>query len=72
LERRAVRTPEEIEPLPALFRDAAKQRAEPDPVPPLTFFLVGVGGTVFALVVFDFAWQRQFRSVRRRLVEAAP
>jgi len=68
--RTAPLAPEEIEPLLAFFEDAAKRRAEADPVAPLTFFLVGLGGTVFALVVFDFAWQRRFRSVRRRLVEA--
>ncbi len=62
--------PEEIEPLLAFFEDSAKQRAEADPVAPLTFFLLGLGGAVFGVVVFDFAWQRRFRSVRRRLVEA--
>lgn len=61
--------PEEVEPLLAFFEDAAKRRAAADPVAPLTFFLAGLGGTVFTLVLFDFAWQRRFRSVRRRLVE---
>lgn len=60
----------ELEPLLAFFEDAAKRRAEADPVAPLTFFLLGLGGAVFGLVVFDIAWQRRFRSVRRRLVEA--
>lgn len=63
--------PEEVEPLLAFFEDAAKRRAEADPVAPLTFFLTGLGGAVFVLLVFDFVWQRRFRSVRRRLVEAA-
>mgnify|MGYP001585549054 CR=1 FL=1 len=62
--------PEEIDPLLAFFEDATKRRAEADPVAPLTFFLLGLGGAVAGVVVFDFAWQRRFRSVRRRLVEA--
>lgn len=61
--------PEEIEPLLAFFEDSAKRRAEADPVAPLTFFLLGLGGAVFGVVVFDLAWQRRFRSVRRRLVD---
>jgi len=61
---------EEIEPLLAFFEHAAQQRAEADPVAPLTFFLIGLGGAVFGMVVFDFAWQRRFQSVRRRLVDA--
>jgi cytochrome c2 len=60
----------ELEALLAFFEDAAKRRAEADPVAPLTFFLLGLGGAVFGLVSFDIAWQRRFRSVRRRLVEA--
>lgn len=62
--------PGELEPLLAFFEDAAKRRAEADPVAPLTFFLLGLGGAVFGFVVFDIAWQSRFRSVRRRLVEA--
>ncbi len=68
--RTAPLAPEDIDALLAFFEDAAKRRAEADPVAPLTFFLVGLGGTVFVLALFDFAWQRRFRSVRRRLVEA--
>lgn len=59
---------DEIEPLLAFFEDAAKRRAEADAVAPLTFFLIGLGGAVFGLVVFDLAWQRRFRAVRRPLV----
>lgn len=61
--------PEEIESLLAFFEDAVQRRAEADPVAPLTFFLIGLGGAVFGVVVFDFAWQRRFRSVRRRLID---
>ena len=63
--------PEEVEPLLAFFEDSVKQRAEADPVAPLTFFLIGLGGAVFALVVFDLAWQRRFRAVRQPLVTSA-
>jgi len=61
--------PAEIEPLLAFFEDAARQRAVADPVAPLTFFMLGLGGAIASVVVFDFAWQRRFRSVRRRLVD---
>lgn len=63
--------PEEVEPLLAFFEDATKRRAEADAVAPLTFFLIGLGGAVFGLVVFDLAWQRRFRAVRRPLVVQA-
>lgn len=63
--------PEELDPLLAFFEDAAKRRAEADPVAPLTFFLLGLGGAVVGAFVFDLAWLHRFRSVRARLVEAA-
>lgn len=63
-------TASEVEALLAFFEDAAKQRAEADTAAPLTFFLLGLGGAVLGLVLFDFAWKRRFRSVRRRLVDA--
>jgi len=43
--------------------------SDPGPVAPLTLFLVGLAGASFGLVVFDLAWQRRFRGVRRRLVD---
>jgi mono/diheme cytochrome c family protein len=64
-------TTEEIEPLLAFFEDAAKRRAEADAVAPLTFFLLGLGGAAAGVVVCDLAWLGRFRSVRRRLVDAA-
>ena len=60
---------EEIDPLLAFFEDATQRRAVADPVAPLTFFLMGLGGAAFGIVLFDFAWRKRFRSVRRRLVE---
>ncbi len=61
--------PGELESLLAFFEDAAKQRAVADPVAPLTFFMLGLGGAVGMVALFDFSWRRRFRSVRRRLVE---
>jgi cytochrome c2 len=60
---------EELDSLLAFFEDASKRRAESDPVAPLTFFLLGLGGAAVGAVVFDFAWLHRFRSVRRRLFE---
>ena len=60
---------EEILPLLALLEDAALRRGTEGPVAPLTFFLIGLAGTVFSLVVFDLAWQERFRNVRRTLVD---
>lgn len=34
----------------------------------VNFVLLGIVGSVFSLVLFDFTWRRRFRSVRRRLV----
>jgi len=64
-------TTAEIESLLAFLEDAAKRRAEADPVAPLTFFLLGLGGAAAGVVVFDLAWLGRFRSVRRRMVDAA-
>jgi cytochrome c2 len=61
----------EIDPLLAFFEDAARRRAEADPVAPLTFFLLGLGGAAVGAAVFDLAWLCRFKSVRRRLVAAA-
>jgi hypothetical protein len=67
--RKTPLAPEELEPLLAFFEDAARRRAEADPVAPLTFFLLGLGGAVVGAFVFDLAWLHRFRSVRARLIE---
>jgi mono/diheme cytochrome c family protein len=62
--------PGELDPLLAFFEDAARRRTEADPVAPLTFFLLGLGGAIVGAFAFDLAWLHRFRSVRARLVEA--
>lgn len=59
---------EEILPLVAYFEDAAKQAGDDDSVAPLAFFLMGLGGMVLMLGLFDVIWKNRFRGVRRPLV----
>ncbi len=59
---------EEILPLVAYFEGAAKQVGDDDSVAPLTFFLMGLGGMVLVLGLFDVLWKNRFRAVRRPLV----
>jgi mono/diheme cytochrome c family protein len=60
--------PEEILPLVALFEHAAREGGQDESAAPLTFLLMGLGGTVAALVILDSVWNGRFRSVRRALV----
>ncbi|MBI2434766.1 MAG: cytochrome c [Candidatus Hydrogenedentes bacterium] len=70
--RNAPLRPDEIHSLAALFEDSAKTGT---PVQPaalrLSFVLLGLGGAVLILVLFDFLWKGRLRAVRRPLVEAA-
>ena len=59
--RTAALASDELDPLLAFFEDAARRRAVADPVAPLTFFLLGLGGAACRLV-----------RVRRRLARAVP
>lgn len=59
---------EEILPLVAYFEDAANQVGDDDSVAPLTFFLMGLGGMVLVLGLFDILWKNRFRAVRRPMV----
>lgn len=61
--------PEEILALVAFFEDASRNSEPETNVGQLTFFLLGLGGTLIGLVLFDFAWKSRFRAVRRPLVE---
>jgi len=62
--------PEEILPLVAYFEDAARKGGQDDSAALLNFFLLGLGGSVVALVTFDKVWRRRFRGVRRPMVHA--
>jgi len=59
---------EEILPLVAYFEDAARQAGDDNSVAPLTFFLMGLGGMVLVLGLFDVLWKNRFRAVRRPMV----
>ncbi len=52
----------------ATIEHAHATSGEADAVPLLNFFLLGLGGTVAALVAFGAAWRGRFRSMRRWLV----
>jgi hypothetical protein len=60
---------EEILPLVAFFEDAARHGGQDDSAARMNFFLLGIGGAAFGLVVMDAAWKGRFRNVRRTLVE---
>ena len=57
--------------LVAFFEDRAQRGGEDTSPARLNFFLIGLGGTVLALVGFDLAWRKRFRAVRRPLVKGA-
>lgn len=59
---------EEILPLVAQLEVAAQQAGEDSSVAPMNFLLLGLGGAALALIVFDGAWSRRFRAIRRPLV----
>lgn len=63
-------SPGEIEGLLAYFEDAAKQPA-PGPGPSMAFLLTGVISAAIGLFVLAWIWRGRFRTVRRRLVDAA-
>jgi mono/diheme cytochrome c family protein len=60
-------TSEEILPVVALF-EASVSSSEDTSAAALTFFLIGFGGAILGLFVFDSAWKTRFRTVRRALV----
>jgi mono/diheme cytochrome c family protein len=60
--------PEEIHVIAALLNQSAEDGIPADMSGPLTFFLLGLGGAVAGLVLFDGVWNKRFRSVRFRLV----
>lgn len=60
--------PEEIHALAAFLNQSAQQGVPADMSGPLGFFLIGLGGAVAGLVLFDGLWNKRFRSVRYPLV----
>jgi cytochrome c2 len=59
---------EEILPLVAYFENRALAPPESGQAATLIFTLLGLAGTVAALVMFDVAWRKRFRGVRGPLV----
>jgi hypothetical protein len=60
---------EEILPLVAFFQGAAQNGGVADTSTWMfNFLLLGLGGTVLALILFDLIWIRRFRAVRRPLI----
>lgn len=66
--KRHALTSQEILPFVAYFENRARQGGEDASSGPLTFLLIGIGGAALALVLFDQAWGKRFRSVRKALV----
>lgn len=62
-------TNEEILPLVAYLEAEAQRGGEDDGTSRLTFLLLGLGGAAAGLAVFDVAWRKRFRAVRRPLVK---
>jgi hypothetical protein len=62
--------PEEVLALVAYFQNTLQRNPEDASTARLNFVLLGVGGTVLMLGLFDVLWNKRFRAVRRPLVEA--
>lgn len=60
---------EEILPLVAFFSELAVAPPESGQAATLIFLLLGLAGTAAALVLFDIAWGKRLRAVRRPLVD---
>jgi cytochrome c2 len=61
--------PEEIVPLVAYFQNTAQKGGVADTSTWMfNFLLLGLGGTIVMLILFDLIWNKRFRSVRRLLV----
>jgi mono/diheme cytochrome c family protein len=59
---------EEILALVAFLEELAKQESTTPEASTLNFFLLGLGGAVAGLVVFDWLWRQRFRGIRRSLL----
>lgn len=61
---------DEILPVLAYLQDIENRHAAPDRTTErLTFAFLGIAGAGALLVLFDFAWRRRFKGVRRALVK---
>lgn len=61
--------PEEVLPLVAYFQHTLQRSPEDPATARLNFVLIGLGGTLLVLGLFDVLWARRFRAVRRPLIE---
>ncbi len=60
---------EEILPLVAFLKNETEQDLPENQTALINFLLIGIGGAVVLLVIFDLLWNKRFRAVRRPLVE---
>lgn len=64
-----LKTNEEILPLLAFFEDAARKGGVADTsTSTFNFLLIGLGGAVVLLILFDLLWLKRFRAVRKPLI----
>lgn len=63
--------PDEVLALTAYFQYTLKRNPEDPSTARLNFVLVGLGGAILLLGLFDIIWNKRFRSVRRVLVNSA-
>ncbi len=62
--------PEEILGIVAYFQSTLQRSPEDASTARLNFVLIGLGGTLLMLGLFDVVWHKRFRSVRRPLVQS--
>lgn len=60
-------TNDEIVPLVAYFESSARKPPAPQDASQLTFFFLGLGGSVLGFAGADFFWRKRFRGVRKNL-----
>ncbi len=60
--------PDEILPIVAFFQSTLQRSPEDPSSARLNFILLGLGGTIIALGLFDLGWSKRFTAVRRPLV----
>jgi hypothetical protein len=59
---------EEVLPLVAYFQNTLQRNPEDPSTARLNFVLVGLGGTLLMLAIFDIIWNKRLKTVRRALV----